>query len=77
MGVERVAVEITNKVVAVVVDPEALIQVRNKEIAACHCYVIGRPGRVEIGCRRDIGWIRHINNCDAATGMGDCESIAV
>ena len=34
MGVKRVAVEITNKVVAVVIDPEALIQIRNKEIAA-------------------------------------------
>ena len=77
MSVERVAIEITNKVVAVVVDPETLIQICNKEIAACHCYVIGRSGSVEIACDRDIRRIRHINNCDAAAGMSNRECVAV
>ena len=51
MGVERIAVETTNRVVAVVVDTEAATQISNKEIAACHCHIIGRSGRVEIDCR--------------------------
>ena len=69
MGVEGVAVEIANSGVAVVVDPEAATQISNKEIAACHCYVIGGSGSVKIGGCRDIGWIRHINNGNAAKGM--------
>ena len=77
MGVECIAIEIANKIVAIVVDSEASIQVSNKEITARYNDIVCRSRCIKSGCHCGIRGIRNIHNIDTTGTRCDSNGIAI